>query len=155
MKKPKDIMKEFRKEYNFNMSYYYAYCEKQLALKEIYRDDAMSYNDLNWYLEALQKYIGSYVAMEVNVSTIRFERVCIGFGACLLGFKHCRPLIFLDAASLKGRPGVSLGATSKNGNQGMSFILFLFYLPIYFSGNDMLNYHSSKLYIILAQPCLQ
>ena len=127
MKKPTDIMKEFRRDYNFTLSYYYAYSGKQLALKEIYGDDAMSYNDLHWYLEALQKYNpGSYVALEVNGSTDQFERVCIGFGACLLGFKHCRPLIFLDAAALKGRPGVLLAATSKNGNQGMSFILVFF-----------------------------
>ena len=139
MKKPKDIIKEFRREYNFNLSYYYAYSGKQLALKEIYGDDAMSYNDLNWYLEALQKCNpGSYVAMEVNPSTNQFERVCIGFSACLLGFKHCRPLIFLDAAALKGRPGVLLAATAKNGNQGMSFILILFAMLF---TNDICNYH--------------
>lgn len=127
MKKSKDIIAEFRREYNFNLSYYYAYSGKQLALKEIYGDDAMSYNDLRWYSEALQQYNpGSYVSMDVDSSTNQFERICLAFGACLLGFKHCRPLIFLDAAHLKGRPGVLLAATSKNANQGTSLILLLF-----------------------------
>jgi len=67
---------------------------------------------------------GSYVAMDVDTSTNQFERVFIGFGACILGFKHCRPLIFLDATHLRGHPGVLMGATTKNGNQGM-FTFFL------------------------------
>ena len=80
----------------------------------------MSYNDLSWYLEALKKSNpGSYVAMDVDPLTSQFERVCVGFSACLHGFKHCRPLIFLDAAFLKGRPGVLVAATAKNGNSGM------------------------------------
>lgn len=48
MKKSKDIINDFRKEFNFTPSYYYAYIGKQLVLKEIYGYDAMSYNDLNW-----------------------------------------------------------------------------------------------------------
>jgi len=46
-KKPKDIIADFRRQNNFTLTYYYAYYGKQLALMELFGDDAMSYNDLN------------------------------------------------------------------------------------------------------------
>lgn len=76
-------------------------------LMELHGNDVMSYNDLSWYLKALKKYNpGSCVDMEVNACTNQFERVFISFGACLLGFKHYRPMIFLNATHLRGQPGV-------------------------------------------------
>ncbi|KAL7189291.1 hypothetical protein ACSBR1_039020 [Camellia fascicularis] len=40
--------------------------------------------------------------------------------ACIDGFTHCRPLLFLDATFLKGRfKGFLLAATAKDGNQGL------------------------------------
>jgi hypothetical protein len=119
-KKPKDIILDFKREYNFQLSYGYAYHGKQLALMELHGNDALSYNDLSWYLEAVKKSNpDSYVDMDVDPCSNEFQRVVIAFGACLLGFKSCRPMIFLDATHLKGRPGVLMGATAKNGDQGM------------------------------------
>ncbi|KAL7228754.1 hypothetical protein ACSBR2_007449 [Camellia fascicularis] len=41
------------------------------------------------------------------------------------GFKHCRPLLFLDGAFLKGRSkGTLLAATAKDGNQGLFPVAF-------------------------------
>lgn len=119
-KKPKDIIDDFRREYNIELNYPVVYSAKKLALAELYGNDAMSYDDLRWYLEALQHHNpGSYVDLEVNASTNQFERVFIALSACIRGFEYCRPMIFLDATHLKGRPGVLMGATTKNGNQGI------------------------------------
>lgn len=120
VKKPKDIIDAFRSEYNLELSYPFAYCGKQLALMELHGNDATSYNDLSWYLEALKKYNpGGCVDMEVNACANQFERVFTSFGAYLLGFKHCRPMIFLNAIHLRGRSGVLIGATTKNDDPGM------------------------------------
>ncbi|XP_028095032.1 uncharacterized protein LOC114295048 [Camellia sinensis] len=49
----------------------------------------------------------------------------ISFRACIDGFNHCRPLLFLDGTFLKGRfKGNLLAATAKKANQGLFPVAF-------------------------------
>ena len=54
--KPKYIIERFRRDYGRSLSYYYAYIGKELALKEIYSDDSLSYsfNILHWEIKGEQ-----------------------------------------------------------------------------------------------------
>ena len=56
--------------------------------------------------------------MDVDEEANQFERVFVFYEACIFGFRYCRPMIFLDTTFLKGRSGILMAATAKNGNQG-------------------------------------
>ncbi|KAL7205110.1 hypothetical protein ACSBR2_018100 [Camellia fascicularis] len=61
---------------------------------------------------------GTHINIEYDEHTHRFTRYFIAFKACIDGFNHCRPLLFLDATFLKGRyKGFLLATTAKDGNQ--------------------------------------
>ncbi|KAL7163418.1 hypothetical protein ACSBR2_039510 [Camellia fascicularis] len=63
---------------------------------------------------------GSYIKFEYDDHTHCFTRYFISFKACIDGFNHCHPLLFLDATFQKGRfKGFLLAATTKDGNQGL------------------------------------
>ena len=66
--------------------------------------------------------------MDVDSNTNQFERVFVCYEACIFGFNYCRPMVFLDATFLKGRSGILMAATAKNGNQGTDFDLFFLLL---------------------------
>ncbi|KAL7194911.1 hypothetical protein ACSBR1_035174 [Camellia fascicularis] len=68
---------------------------------------------------------GSYINIEYDDHTHRFTRYFISFKACINGFTHCRPLLFLDATFLKGRfKGFLLAATAKDDNQGLFLLAY-------------------------------
>ncbi|KAI8542103.1 hypothetical protein RHMOL_Rhmol08G0113000 [Rhododendron molle] len=96
--KPVDVVKGIKRDYGLNISYHQA-CQKHNP--------------------------GSHINLESDEETKQFKRLFVAFGACVQGFNHCRPLIFLDAAHLKGRyRGAIMAATGKNGNQGIFPICF-------------------------------
>ncbi|XP_039146879.1 uncharacterized protein LOC120284150 [Dioscorea cayenensis subsp. rotundata] len=67
---------------------------------------------------------GSVVTIENDGE--RFKHAFFSFGACLLGFKHgCRPLLFIDGTHLLAKyGGILLGATAKDGNEGLFHVAF-------------------------------
>ncbi|KAL7205665.1 hypothetical protein ACSBR2_018567 [Camellia fascicularis] len=46
---------------------------------------------------------GNYINIDCDEYDKWFKRFFISFKACIDGFKHCRPLLFLDGTFLKGR----------------------------------------------------
>lgn len=127
--KPSEIIDDFRRDYGVRLSYYYAYAGRELAAKEIHGDESLSYNNLVWYLEALNKTNpGSYTILEINEETKKFQRLFVSFEAQIFGFKYCRSLLCLDGTFLKGKfKGCMLAATGMNGNGG---ILIFFYFSV-------------------------
>ncbi|OVA04269.1 hypothetical protein BVC80_1623g18 [Macleaya cordata] len=119
--KPKEIVDIFKSDYGVTLGYYFAYASKELALKQIYGDDKLSYSNLRWFAGSLiRTNPGSRVVLEVNPVTNKFERLFISFEACIHGFEFCRPLLFLDGTFLKSKyKGCLLAATGKNGNEGI------------------------------------
>ena len=117
-------------DYGFDVEYHRAQKGIEKARNEIYGDHESSFDKLRCYLNEAEKVNpGSHFCLEVNAESHRFERCFIAFRACLDGFKFLRPLIFLDGTFLKGRyRGVLLGATSKDGDEGIVYCDFSFNL---------------------------
>ena len=70
---------------------------------------------------------GSVYEIKADPDTNQFERFFIAFNDCLEGFQHCRPMIFIDATSLKGRyKGQLLSATRKDGDNGNGPIFIIY-----------------------------
>ncbi|KAF7133047.1 hypothetical protein RHSIM_Rhsim09G0046100 [Rhododendron simsii] len=92
----------------------------------MFGDFVKPFSRLKWYVGAAKSMNpGCRIDLESDKETKRFKRLFVAFGACVQGFNRCRPLIFLDAAHLKGRyRGTIMAATGKNGNQGIFPICF-------------------------------
>ncbi|KAL7212462.1 hypothetical protein ACSBR2_015200 [Camellia fascicularis] len=86
----------------------------------------MSFHQLKWYNKAImENNPHSYINLDFDQQTGRFVRYIISFRACIDGFNHCRPLLFLDGTFLKGRfKGNLLATITKDGNQGLFSVAF-------------------------------
>ncbi|BBH02543.1 EF-TU receptor [Prunus dulcis] len=118
--KPIDIVKDFKQNYGLDISYHTAWYAKNLAKSEVHGDESSSYSQLVWYRDALMSSNrGSHCVLECDPKTSRFRRLFICYGACIEGFRWCRPLLFIDVTGLESKhKGQLIGATGKNGNQG-------------------------------------
>ncbi|XP_028071617.1 uncharacterized protein LOC114273983 [Camellia sinensis] len=96
-----------------------AWLGEEKARSKVYGDYHASFDQLRWYADAVMHYNpGSYVNLDFEQSTGRFKRFFISFKACIDGFNHICPLLFLDGTFLKGRfKGNLLTATRKDGNK--------------------------------------
>lgn len=106
-----------------------------MAKSEVHGDESLSYSQLVWYRDALvPTNPGSSCVVECDPRTSCFQRLFVCYGACIEGFQWCRPLLFIDETFLRSKhKGQLIGATGKNGNQGIviklvnSCILILYY----------------------------
>ncbi|KAL6226245.1 hypothetical protein ACLB2K_000208 [Fragaria x ananassa] len=118
--RPVDIVKDFKRNYGIEISYYNAWKGKEMAKRDVHGDEAMSYKHLEWYVNELEKTNpDSYATLECDADH-RFVRMFISFQGCIEGFKHCRPILALDGTHIKNKyKGHLLSATGKNGNNGI------------------------------------
>ncbi|XP_026459844.1 uncharacterized protein LOC113360557 [Papaver somniferum] len=97
-------MSLFKKTYGSNIKYHHARRGKEVVFEEQIGDDEKSYSDLTWYVKAIEKTSpDSFVKLEVDEETGRFQRIFICFGACKHRYTYLRPMIYLDATFLTGR----------------------------------------------------
>ncbi|KAL7239474.1 hypothetical protein ACSBR2_005387 [Camellia fascicularis] len=98
-----NVKYDFKKAYGLQMSYHVAWLGVEKARKELYGDHSILFDQLHWYNNAIMKYNpGSYINLDFDKhNTRRFNRLFISFKACMYGFNHCRPLLFLDGTFLK------------------------------------------------------
>ncbi|XP_061999021.1 uncharacterized protein LOC133716327 [Rosa rugosa] len=115
--KPKDIVKHFKHDYGFDIPYHMAYRGKEAANKMLHGSEAFGYSLLPWYINTLKRTNpGSYCILDSLDN--RFRRLFISYGACINGFKYCRPMLFLDGTFIKNKyKGMLLGACAKTGNK--------------------------------------
>ncbi|XP_026419585.1 uncharacterized protein LOC113315533 [Papaver somniferum] len=120
-KKTKLIMKQFTREYGFDISRYYAYSGKKHALNTTWGENEKSFMFLNWYKNKLIKTNpGSHVVLEVEEGNQKFQRMFICFETCSRGFNFCRPALFVDASHLKSKYlGHMMAATGLTGNDAL------------------------------------
>ncbi|XP_028079644.1 uncharacterized protein LOC114281398 [Camellia sinensis] len=123
--RPTDVVFDLKNEYGLDISYRVAWFGVEKARGEVYGDHATSFDQLRWYSNAvMQKNPNSYINFEFDQKIGRFVRYFISFRACIDGFNHCRPLLFLDGTFLKGRfKGNLLAVTAKEANQGLFPVL--------------------------------
>ena len=134
---PKEIIRNFKDNYGFDITYKVAYKAKDLAKESIYGGAADSYNMLAWYQESvLESNPGSIFVLEKDESTNRFNRLFLAFYGCVEGFKYCVPVLFVDGTFGKSMyKGQILTAIAKDGDQGKCFLLMsiIFFLVDYLS----------------------
>ncbi|XP_028126579.1 uncharacterized protein LOC114323234 [Camellia sinensis] len=124
---PTDVKYDFKKEYGLQISYRVVWLGVEKARGGRYGDNSISFDQLCWYSNAVMEYNpGSYINLDFDEhNTRRFNRLFISFKACIDGFNHYRPLLFLDGTFLKGRfKGNLLAVTAKDGNQGLFPVAF-------------------------------
>ncbi|XP_028104380.1 uncharacterized protein LOC114303445 [Camellia sinensis] len=116
-----DVILDLKDDYGLDVNYRVAWLGVEKAMGELFGAHSVSFDQLRWYCEAVMQYNpGSYVDTDYDEHNYRFCRFFISFKACIDGFLHCRPLLFLDGTFLKGRfKGFLLAATAKDGNQGL------------------------------------
>ncbi|KAL7263232.1 hypothetical protein ACSBR1_001413 [Camellia fascicularis] len=118
--RPTEVILDLQQDYGLDITYRVTWLEVKKARGDLFGAHSSSFDQLRWYSDAVMEHNpGSYINMEYDDHTHRFIRYFISFKACINGFKHYRPLLFLDATFLKGRfKGFLLAATAKDGNQG-------------------------------------
>ncbi|XP_028070019.1 uncharacterized protein LOC114272493 [Camellia sinensis] len=131
--RPSDVVYNLKKDYGLEISYRVAWLDVKKARGEMFGAHSISFDQLRWYSNSvMENNPGSYINIDYNDQNHRFKRYFISFKACIDGFNHCRPLLFLDGTFLKGKfKGNLLDATSKDINQG----LFLLAIAIVDSEN--------------------
>ncbi|KAL7214473.1 hypothetical protein ACSBR1_026811 [Camellia fascicularis] len=119
--RPTDVVLDLKDDYGLDVNYRVAWLGIEKARGELFGAYSVSFYQLCWYREIVMQYNpGSYVDIDYDEHNYRFRYFFISFKACIDGFRHCRPLLFLDGTFLKGRfKGVLLVATAKDGNQGL------------------------------------
>ncbi|KAL6189022.1 hypothetical protein ACLB2K_040412 [Fragaria x ananassa] len=53
--RPMDIVKDFKRNYGIEISYYNAWKGKEMANRDVHGDEAMPYKYLEWYVNELEK----------------------------------------------------------------------------------------------------
>ncbi|XP_026426483.1 uncharacterized protein LOC113322558 [Papaver somniferum] len=124
--KPREIEDYIKVGAGVNIKYHHAYHGLERSHHEIFGNDVKSYSDLVWWVNSLKETNpGSYEDFQFNHATQTFERLFIAIGACIEGYRLCRPMIFVDATFLTGRfRGTLMAATCLNGNQGFYPLAF-------------------------------
>ncbi|XP_028075915.1 uncharacterized protein LOC114278109 [Camellia sinensis] len=119
--RPTNVVLDLKDDYWLDVNYQVACLGVEKARGELFGAHSVSFDQLRWYREAVMQYnLGSYVDIDYDEHNYRFRRFFISFKACIDGFRHCHPLLFLDGTFLKGRfKGFLLAATAKDGNQGL------------------------------------
>ncbi|KAL7184569.1 hypothetical protein ACSBR2_026677 [Camellia fascicularis] len=117
--RPTDVVYDLKKDYRLEVSYRVAWLGVEKARGEMFGAHSISFDQLQWYSSVvMENNPGSYINIEYDEQNYCFIRYFISFKACIDGFNHCRPLLFLDGTFLKGKfKGNLLAATVKDGNQ--------------------------------------
>ncbi|KAL7253599.1 hypothetical protein ACSBR1_008019 [Camellia fascicularis] len=117
--RPTDVVYDLKKDYGLEVSYRVAWLGVEKARSEMFGAHSISFDQLRWYSSvAMENNLGSYINIEYDEQNYRFIRYFMSFKACIDGFNHYRPLLFLDGTFLKGKfKGSLLAATANDGNQ--------------------------------------
>ncbi|XP_076888150.1 uncharacterized protein LOC143538476 [Bidens hawaiensis] len=107
----------------YTPSYKKVWLGKQKAIEHAFGDWDKSYNILPKFMEALKKFnpgtiVEWFVLRQIGVEHMEFRRVFWAFDPSINGFKHCRPVISIDATHLygkyKGKMMIAMGVDGNN-----------------------------------------
>lgn len=107
---PHDIMKDLESEFGVKLTYTQSWRARERVRIMVQGKPDDQYKLLPWMCEAIcRANPGSTAICELD--GYRFKRLFVAYGACVNGFKYCRPLLFLGGTHLNGPcKGVLLGA---------------------------------------------
>ncbi|KAL7249074.1 hypothetical protein ACSBR1_011273 [Camellia fascicularis] len=114
--RPTDVVYDLKKDYGLEVSYRVAWLGVEKARGKMFGAHSISFDQLRWYSNVvMENNPRSYINIDYDDHNNRFIRYFISFKACIDGFNHCRPLLFLDGTFLKGKfKGNLLVATAKD-----------------------------------------
>lgn len=126
LKRPVDVVADLKRLYGVSITYNRAWMGVEKAKADTFGDYSTSFDDLRWWVDAARiSNPESVFDIEYHVDTNRFSRLFVAFHACISGFNHCRPILFVDGTFLKARhKGCLLAASGKDGNQGLFPLCF-------------------------------
>ncbi|XP_012846789.1 PREDICTED: uncharacterized protein LOC105966756 [Erythranthe guttata] len=121
-----DVIHDAKKNYGIDIDYNTAWRAMESSRSFVFGDDGISYSYLKVYFEEAGRCNpDSVFHLEVDEKHNSFDRCFFSFGACLSGFKFCRPILFLDGTFLKGRcKGILLSAMAKDARNGLYPVAF-------------------------------
>ena len=114
---------EIVKILNYNVSYKKVWKGKQKAIEQIFGDWDHSYSVLPKFMAALQHYNQGTIVEWctehlTDTEDASFHRVFWAFAPSIEGFKHCRPVMSIDATHLygkyKGKMMIAMGVDGNN-----------------------------------------
>nr|GMD32821.1 uncharacterized protein LOC109167005 [Ipomoea batatas] len=102
--KPREVAKGILRDFGIKLKYTQVWRGIEDAKEQLQGSYRKSYNRLPWFCEkVLETNPGSVTRLMVNEEK-RFERLFFSFSAAVHGFQNgCRPLIFLEASSLRSK----------------------------------------------------
>ncbi|XP_028082753.1 uncharacterized protein LOC114284080 [Camellia sinensis] len=117
---PIGVVRQFIDQYGLTIMYNHAWLGVEKARTTTFRDFSMSYDEIRWYMDiVMSTNLGNYLRLDSNHQSGRFKRFFVVFNASIQGFRHCRPLLFIDGTFLKGKyKDTLLITTVKDGDQG-------------------------------------
>ncbi|KAI3771750.1 hypothetical protein L6452_02917 [Arctium lappa] len=124
--KPKEIANGLLKDFGVTLNYTQVWRGIGDAREQLHGSPKESYNRLAWFCEKLvETNPGSICKLVIGDKKI-FKSLFVSFYASISGFQNgCRPLIFLEATSMRSRYGeVLLLAIAVDGNEGFFPVAF-------------------------------
>ncbi|KAI8572669.1 hypothetical protein RHMOL_Rhmol01G0217400 [Rhododendron molle] len=120
-KSKKRLVDDLKEYYRVDVSYNRAWLAVQKTKSSAFGDYSDSFNQFQWYHNVvLNLDPRSVFDLEWDETTNRFLRLFVAFDACVQGFKHCRPVLSVDATFLKAsHMGCLMSASTKDGNAGI------------------------------------
>ncbi|KAF8389146.1 hypothetical protein HHK36_025839 [Tetracentron sinense] len=124
--KPKEIIRDICRDFGIELNYTQVWRGVDIARKELQGPYKEAYNQLPWFCEKLVETNPGSVAWLSTNDDSRFQRLFVSFHASIYGFQNgCRPLLFLDATSLKSKyHEILLAATAVDGDDGIFPVVF-------------------------------
>lgn len=126
--KPKEIADGLLEDFGVesNQNHTQVLPETIISREQLHGSDKDSYNKLPWFCEKIMETNPGSISKLVIGENKRFKAVFVSFYASLCGFQNsCRPLLFLEATSLKSKYGeVLLTANAIDANDDFFPVAF-------------------------------
>uniref|UniRef100_A0A5B7BJD0 SWIM-type domain-containing protein n=1 Tax=Davidia involucrata TaxID=16924 RepID=A0A5B7BJD0_DAVIN len=124
--KPKDIANGILQDFGIELNYTQVWRGIEDAREQLQGSYKEAYNQLPCYCEKLVETNPGSFAKLVTTDDKRFQRLFISFHASIHGFQNgCRPLLFLEATSLKSKyQEILLTASAVDGDDGFFLVAF-------------------------------
>ncbi|XP_060182165.1 uncharacterized protein LOC132611814 [Lycium barbarum] len=122
---PKFVIEEMRSRYGLHIGYHKAWCSLQHTYNVIRGSPENNYTLLPQYLHMMKLRNPGTVANIKWTADNKFKYAFFAYGASIEGWKHCRPVMMVDATFLKSKyQGVLMIAVAKDGNNSIFPLAF-------------------------------
>ncbi|KAL8189573.1 hypothetical protein R6Q57_029139 [Mikania cordata] len=125
---PKEIANELLKDFGFESksNHTQVFPGTMISCEQLHGSDKDAYNKLPWFCEKIKDANPGSISNLIVDENKRFKALFVSFYASLCGFQNsCRPLLFLEATSLRSKYGeVLFTANAIDGNDDFFPVAF-------------------------------